>query len=242
MADETNLPAIPQEKNLKVTDLLKDPLEIWKADQFKFILNQKPQKKWIKDNPNTTQKKTLPDGTIKEVPGEYIGIGTHEFLLDYIFKEWRVEIKSITTIFHSVAVEIRLHYKNPTTGEWSFHDGIGASKCQSDKGQPFSADTIKASAVQMALPAAKSYAIKDAAEHLGEIFGRNLNRADAPVYKVTVPNQTPEQPDSDVKATQRLHKLISAAKSRKDLQGLAKDLKTQEDRDYYDSVWKLLPA
>jgi hypothetical protein len=37
---------------------------------------------------------------------------------------------------------------------------------------------IKASAVQMALPSAKSYAIKDAAEHFGAIFGRDLNRKD----------------------------------------------------------------
>jgi hypothetical protein len=30
----------------------------------------------------------------------------------------------------------------------------------------------------MALPSAKSYAIKDAAEHFGAIFGRDLNRKD----------------------------------------------------------------
>lgn len=36
----------------------------------------------------------------------------------------------------------------------------------------------KADGVQKALPAAKAYAIKDAAEEFGKIFGRDLNRKD----------------------------------------------------------------
>jgi hypothetical protein len=34
----------------------------------------------------------------------------------------------------------------------------------------------------MAAPAAKSYAVKDAAEQIGAIFGKNLNRADKANY------------------------------------------------------------
>jgi hypothetical protein len=36
--------------------------------------------------------------------------------------------------------------------------------------------TIKSNAIQLAAPGAVSYAIKDAAEHLGKMFGRDLGR------------------------------------------------------------------
>jgi hypothetical protein len=72
-----------------------------------------------------------------------------------------------------------LHVQNPLTNEWTFQDGVGAMNVQTDAGKS-AADlgAIKAAAVQMALPSAKSYAIKDAAEHFGAIFGRDLNRKD----------------------------------------------------------------
>jgi len=38
---------------------------------------------------------------------------------------------------------------------------------------------IKSNAVQIGLPAAESYAIKDAAEKIGPLFGKDLNRRDA---------------------------------------------------------------
>lgn len=39
-----------------------------------------------------------------------------------------------------------------------------------------------------ALPAAKSYAIKDACEHIGKLFGRDLNRTDTLVHSMTYEN------------------------------------------------------
>ena len=48
---------------------------------------------------------------------------------------------------------------------------------QTDAGfSPADLAHIKDAAVQMALPSAKSYAIKDAADHIGKLFGRDLNR------------------------------------------------------------------
>jgi hypothetical protein len=80
-------------------------------------------------------------------------------------------------------VTVRLHYRNPTTGEWSYHDGIGAAPVQTDAGKS-AADlaAIKTRAVQIAFPIAKSGAIKDAAEHLGALFGRDLNRKDVVMF------------------------------------------------------------
>jgi hypothetical protein len=41
----------------------------------------------------------------------------------------------------------------------------------------------------MSAPASESYAIKDAAEKIGAIFGKNLNRADRMSYDILAQNQ-----------------------------------------------------
>lgn len=110
----------------------------------------------------------------------YIPIDKVEFMLDRIFQEWRVEVLREGVMFNSIYVTVRIHYKNPLTSEWSYHDGVGAKDVQLNSGAS-AADlgSIKASAVQMALPSAKTYAIKDACDHLGNLFGRSVNRKDA---------------------------------------------------------------
>ena len=130
---------------------------------------------WIKKHPTVKVK----DAQGNSVAASYLPIDKVEFLMCRIFQEWRVEIISYAAIFQSVSVHVRLHYKNPLTGEWSYHDGVGAAPIQTDAGKS-AADlaAIKSAAVQIALPSAKSYAIKDAADHLGSLFGRDLTRKD----------------------------------------------------------------
>lgn len=108
---------------------------------------------------------------------KYIPIGTIEGMLDRIFGvgNWKVEILDTKMMANSVVVAIRLHYR--VDGEWLFHDGVGAAPLQVNQGaKPTDVDELKSNSVMIGLPAAKSFAIKDAAEHLGELFGRNLNR------------------------------------------------------------------
>lgn len=147
-------------------DLHHDESVAFKNDQLNLLLNQPTPEKWIKDHPIAKNVK-------------YIPIDKVEFLLTRIFQEWKVEIISYSALFNSVSCHIRLHYKNPISGEWSFHDGVGAVGVQTDAGKS-AADlgAIKQDAVMKALPAAESYAIKDAAEKLGILFGKNLNRKD----------------------------------------------------------------
>lgn len=156
----------------KLVELHATPEVAFKNDQLKLLLNQPVHAKWIRKHPLATTK----DEMGKTVPAKYIPIDKIEFLLDRIFQEWRIEVLREGVMFNSVYVTIRLHYKNPINNEWSYHDGVGAKDMQKDSGTDLSMSTIKASAVMMALPSAKSFAIKDAAEHLGELFGRNLNR------------------------------------------------------------------
>ena len=158
----------------KISDLYTDPQEAFKNDELNKLLHQPPPQAWVKKQP---MAKTA-----------YLPIDKVELLLTRIFQKWRVEVISYSALFNSVSVHVRLHYLNPISGDWEYQDGVGASPVQTDKGKT-AADlgAIKNAAIQMALPAAKSYAVKDAAEQLGPVFGANLNRKDTlsftPMYK-----------------------------------------------------------
>jgi hypothetical protein len=152
-------------------DLYKgDYLALQKENALNVLLNQPPKKEWIKSHP-----------TAKEV--KYLTIARVEFLLTSIFIQWDIEIKTVQQIANSVVVTVRLHYKNPVTGEMQWTDGVGAAPIQTDKGAgatDFS--KVKNDAVMKAAPAAKSFAVKDAAHKLGNLFGADLNRKDEIMY------------------------------------------------------------
>jgi len=143
----------------------------FKNDQLKTLLNQQPPSNWTKDHPMARGVKYLP-------------IGRVEFMLDKIFQEWRVEVLSYSALFNSVSCHVRIHFRNPVTGEMTSHDGVGAMAVQTDKGESAAnLAAIKSDAVMKALPAAKSYAIKNACAHIGVLFGRDLNRDDLGEFK-----------------------------------------------------------
>jgi hypothetical protein len=150
---------------VKLSELHHDVQVAFKNDALKLLLNQQPHDSWVKKHPMTKNP--------------YLPIDKVEFMLDRIFQEWKVEVVREGVMFNSIYVTVRLHYKDPVTGEWRFHDGVGAKACQLDSGSKSSQmENIKEAAVMMALPIAKSLAIKDAADHLGKLFGRDLNRKD----------------------------------------------------------------
>lgn len=151
-------------EKFELAKVAKDLDIVGKVQSFNELLNAKPRSSWIKQHP--FQKKV-----------KYIPIGQIERLLRTIFPQHKVEIKKVQALFNSVTVEVRLHYLHPITGQWAFHDGVGAMGIQTDKGATASdLGAIKADAVMKAAPAAESYAIKDAAEKFGDLFGANLNR------------------------------------------------------------------
>ena len=176
--------------------------EIKDSARLKFILNSGVNTKWLKTHPTAKNVKYLPIDKI-------------EILLDMIFQEWRIEILNISQLAQSVCVTVRVHYKNPITGEWSFHDGVGASPLQTNAGKS-AADlaNIKNNAVQLAAPAAKSYAIKDAVEHLGKMFGRDINRSDTVGYEFLYGQE------NKLKSEDQSQKLITQLKSSKSLKEL----------------------
>jgi len=160
--NENKLPAIQ--------DLYKDVAMKQQQNDLSILLNQEPSPKWIKEHP-----------FIKKV--KYIPIERIEWLLTRIFIKWRVEIRQTQTIANSIVVTVKLHYLDVMSDKWEWQEGIGAAPIQTDKdatATDFS--KVKTDAVMKAAPAAESYAVKDAAEKIGKLFGKDLNRADKVTY------------------------------------------------------------
>jgi hypothetical protein len=158
-------------------DLYADVELAAKKNDLLTLLNQPPKQDWIRQNKfaNNTN---------------YIPIGVVEYLLTSIYQSWRFEIKNVQVIANSIVVTGRLHILDPITSQWDWQDGIGASPIQTEKGASATDFTkVNTSAVQMAAPAAESYALKDAAEKLGRIFGKDINRRDLPNIEPVLENK-----------------------------------------------------
>lgn len=153
-----------------LSDLYADKGAMMKQNELNLVLNAEPKPEWVKIHPVSKQK--------------YVPIERIEYLLTVIFGSWNVEIRDTKLIANSVSVTVRLHVKNPLTGEPMYQDGIGAMPIQikKDSGGAIDFANMNSNAIQLGAPAAESYAIKDAAEKFGKIFGKDVNRKDSVDY------------------------------------------------------------
>lgn len=159
-----------------------------KDKEFQILLNQSPPEKWIKRNKFAGNSLYLPIDKI-------------EYLLATLFLEYRIEIKDYKQLANSVCAHIRLHLKSPITGKWTYQDGAGAAPLQTKEGAgAIDWNQIQTGAVQMALPMAVSYAIKDAAGNIGRLFGKDLNRKDVMDYIGLAKNYVNEDEFSEIKS------------------------------------------
>jgi hypothetical protein len=145
-------------------ELLIENEDSLKQNALTVLLNQDPPSKWLVQHPMIRDYR-------------YIPIEKIEYLLTKIYPRWWVEIRNTQIVANSVVVTVRLHVINPLTGETEWQDGIGAAPIQTDKGAGATDwNAVKTDGVQKAAPAAESYAVKDAAEKFGKIFGRDVSR------------------------------------------------------------------
>lgn len=157
-----------------------------KYNDLNKLLNCQPKEQWIQVNKYANNSK-------------YIPVEIIEYLLTSIFIKWRVEVKGISVIANSCVVHVRLHVLDPITGEWDWQDGVGASPIQTAKGAAATDfSQVNTAAVQMAAPAAETYAFKDAAEKFGRLFGKDLNRKDAVNYTDMLNSKFSIQPKADL--------------------------------------------
>lgn len=160
--EKTKLPAL--------SDLYSDIGLIEKQNQLNILLNAEPKKEWIKKHP-----------FIKNL--DYLPIERVEYLMTMIYSKWRLEIKDTKILANSIVSTVRVHMKDPITGEWDWQDGIGAIPIQVAKGSKATDfENMNSTAVQMGAPASESFGMKDACEKLGRIFGKDLNRKDTISY------------------------------------------------------------
>lgn len=199
---ETN--GIEKRKLPALSELYGDVELASKFNDLNKLLNNAPKPEWVQINKFANNSK-------------YLSIAVVEYLLTSIYIKWRLEVKETTVIANSVVVTVRLHVLNPITNDWDWQDGIGASPIQTAKGAAATDfSQVNTSAVQMAAPAAESYALKDAAEKFGKIFGKDLNRRDEMNYQpmqeskfqdVQKKNEIPEELKGVIEFTDDLDKL-----------------------------------
>jgi hypothetical protein len=142
-----------------------------KQAQLSVLLNQKPPETWLKKHPMAASV-------------TYIPIDKIEYLLTSIFLNWHVEIRQVQTIANSAVVTVRLFYVDPISGLELWQDGVGAAPIHTKSGKgAMDWNEVNTDSVMKSVPAAESYAVKDAAEKIGRIFGKDLNRKDLVSYE-----------------------------------------------------------
>jgi len=143
----------------------------------------------------TIQKKKLTELTYKSVLSmqppakivrhhdfgkfDYLPITAVERLLDGLFDGWTPEILREGSVVNGFYVVVRLKAKIPQSDKYLVADGIGFAEFQTSKGEsPTDFTKLMPSAGVLAIPRAKTEAIKNAAKSFGNLFGRNLARND----------------------------------------------------------------
>jgi hypothetical protein len=158
-----------QQRNLPSLEELRDEShsELWAKDNaLNVLLNSDPPDKWMLKHKTITR-----DVNGKKEPYFYLPVGRLEWLMTRIFVNWHVEILTVQLLANSVCVTVRVHYQDPVTSQWKWTDGVGATPLQTASGAgAVDFNALKSAAVQMAAPAAESYAFKDAVEKLGNLF------------------------------------------------------------------------
>lgn len=128
-------------------------------------LNQKPQSTDIQTNAQANNSK-------------YIGIGTIESELDYIYNGlWSTENFRWQVVANEIIGSIDLKVFHPAAMAWITRTGVGSAMIQQKKDSDIQdiGAKIKNTLVKD-FPHLKAECLKNAAKSLGDRFGRNLNR------------------------------------------------------------------
>lgn len=132
--------------------------------KFNDVINQEPLPAWIKVNKYSDNAK-------------YIPIRIIEDLLRSLFGVYQTEIIGQPHIIgNSVVISVHLKVYHPVLKEWLTYSGVGAVPIELEKNAtPLEFDKIKSKALHKNIPAAKSFAVSNAAKSIGRIFGNDLN-------------------------------------------------------------------
>jgi hypothetical protein len=207
-----------------LTDLISESEESIKENGLMVLLNQPPPKTWIAKHPTLNT--------------EYLPINRVEYLLNRIFTKWWVEIRNVVVIANSLVVTVRVYVINPVTGKEEWQDGVGAAPIQTEKGAgAMDWNKAKSAGVQMAAPSAESYAIKDACEKWGKLFGKDLNRKEEISYDSLLKSQPVLF--EDLKSLYDVKKDSLTGDQKKDADRILNNKETASYKKLYDFLKKL---
>lgn len=122
----------------------------------------------------------------------YLPITAIERLLDGLFEWWEVDIKREGQLANGFYVIVTVSAKIPQSDIVLSSDGIGFAELQTKKGaSPTDFTQLMQGAGVLAVPRAKTEAIKNAVKSFGNLFGRNILRKDDNVeYEEAVVNMS----------------------------------------------------
>ena len=212
------------DQQVTIQELYKQPELQLDRDKLITFLNQEPPPEWVKVHPYIKNHKYLP---IEKV----------EFMLKRFFKRYSIKVIEYKQLLNSISCSVTVRYKDPIDDEWVEYDGVGACELQTEAGTgvlKLDASNINKGAVPMALGIAKTIAVKDASDHIGNIFGANLNRKD--VLPVTRDNTLVNVVNK--KEHERMMKLIDKAKTRAELDELRTHLTTALN-EHFEGKWNI---
>lgn len=134
---------------------------------FAKALDKTPHPSWVRVNQYSNGAKYIPIRAVEQLLRTYFGAYQTEMIGQPII------------IGNSVVVSVHLKVYHPILKEWLTYAGTGAVPIEVAKGaSPLDFDQINAKALHKNVPAAKSYAISNAAKSIGKIFGSHLNSDD----------------------------------------------------------------
>lgn len=117
------------------------------------LLNAEPNPLWVKEMDI--------DGKV----WRYIPIDKIEIMLLRIFKIYFIEVLRESVVPSlGVSVTVRVKVWDSLIEDWRWHEGVAGWPCEKKKD------------LKYALQMAKTFAEKDACDHFGKVFGRDLNR------------------------------------------------------------------
>ena len=161
----TNVPEVKKKPIESLVHLLdkEDREELKRAFDIKKMFNANPPRAWLKKHEYINNYFYLPLDKV-------------ELLLDTMTLNWECEIINYNLIANSLCVHCRLKVTH-LDGSVRVMDGIGAAPIQVNAGaSPIDQSAMKSYAIHIGLPAAYSYALKNAAKKMGKIFGRDIER------------------------------------------------------------------
>lgn len=144
----------------------------------------------LNKSPESQSIGSTPDGKASTIMISHI-----EMLLDeYFFGLWSTENFRWGVVTNEIVGSIDLIVVHPVTGKELKRTGAAAIQIMVNKGSdPMQVNNKKANALDMGFPKLKAECIKNAANSLGKLFGRDLNRKEQDVFSPLIKVDTSKQ-------------------------------------------------